>query len=381
MEPCSNPGCTEPGTHKCSACKTTPYCGVKCQSADWPSHKESCPGHLRKIGTASLEKAKGFLRQRNFEQALKHCNLALTKLKLLTKDRPLEAISDALRFKCDSLGKMGRFKEDLECTREWYNLWAMERGPAHPRTIDAAFSLIESLVFNEEWDQAELFARTLWEILNSSNHHFEEDRIPDDKRQMFLARGAVEYARATWLLARAGGIPPEKKQNRGEEAIALARRALEIYTQLHGTESSEVANTMDFVANALDYFNDVDDIEVIRLYERSLAICARMEGITSLNFAIGEYNLGNSYFKRADRAQNANDLDRELANLELGLPHFREAARVFKAINITDRSDDAEQRVAEGEKTLRETRIIRASSSSSSAAAAATASTTTTTTG
>ena len=54
---CANPGCDQPGTHRCSAFKTTPYCGPICQTADWSHPKESCPGHLRKVGMANLEKA------------------------------------------------------------------------------------------------------------------------------------------------------------------------------------------------------------------------------------------------------------------------------------------------------------------------------------
>ena len=49
----------------------------------------------------------------------------------------------------------------------------------------------------------------------------------------------------------------------------LARRALEIYTQLYGTESSDAADSMNALAGVLDHFNDFDanDEEVYRLYE------------------------------------------------------------------------------------------------------------------
>ena len=165
METCSCPGCDQPGRNKCSACKTTPYCGVKCQTDDWPHHKEECPGHLRKIGMASLQKAKGFHQQQNWLQALRHSDFALTKLKRLA-DRPIESISAALNMKYGALTYTGQNKEALECTREWYNLWAMARGPAHPHTIAAAFHLIQSLTLNNEFVDAELFARTLWEIFS-----------------------------------------------------------------------------------------------------------------------------------------------------------------------------------------------------------------------
>ena len=74
METCANPGCDQLGTHHCSACKTTVYCGSICQTADWIHHKEEYPGHLRKVGKVNLEKAKGFHEVRNFPQTLRHAD-------------------------------------------------------------------------------------------------------------------------------------------------------------------------------------------------------------------------------------------------------------------------------------------------------------------
>ena len=331
---------------------------MKCQTDDWPHHKEECPGHLRKIGMASLQKAQGFHQQQNWLQAIRHSDFALKRLKRLA-DCPIEVISAALCYKCDALGFLGQFKEALECTKEWYNLWAMERGPAHPNTIEAAFSLIECLIHNDEFVDAELFARTLWEILNSSTHHFEEDRIPDDQRQKYLARGAMEYARAIARLAEAGGIPSEKKKRRGEEAIALARRSLEMCTQLYGAESADVANAMAILATMLDRFDDIDD-EALCLCMQSNTIYARVQGRLSINTALSEYHLGESYARRADRALTINDLDRCAANLELALPHYREAARIDTAINHMDKADDARGKATAIEEKIRQIAVTRA---------------------
>ena len=122
METCANPGCSEPGTNKCSSCKTTPYCGPICQTAHWPTHKESCDGRLRKMGMHYLAKAKSFDGDHNWPQLLRYNDLAATKLKQL-KDRPLDAISAALGIKCTALGFLGQYREQLECAKEWYCLW------------------------------------------------------------------------------------------------------------------------------------------------------------------------------------------------------------------------------------------------------------------
>ena len=161
-------------------------------------------------------------------------------------------------------------------------------------------------------------------------------------------------------LAKAGDIPPEANQVVGQEAITLARRALEIYTQLNGLENADVTTAMGLLADVLAYFNNVDDDEVLRLYEQSTAIFARVEGSSSVNVAVGESNLGNVYHRRAMRAHAANDLDREMANLELALPHYREAVRIFRAINFADKADEAAQRIVEVEEELQQCAIARA---------------------
>ena len=113
MEICANPGCDQPGTNKCSGCKVTPYCGPICQKNHWGIHKEGCDAHLRKMGMFHLDRAKGFERDNNWSQILHCSDLAATKL-LRLKDRPIEAISDALDFKCVSLGFLGRLREQLD---------------------------------------------------------------------------------------------------------------------------------------------------------------------------------------------------------------------------------------------------------------------------
>ena len=357
MATCSNPGCDQPGTKQCSACKTTPYCGPICQTADWVHHKEECPGHLRKMGMAHLEKAQGFDREQNWVQSLRYADLALTKLKQL-KDRRLETVKildDAFAYKFDALQFLDRDKEALECAKERYTLWAMNH-MRNPRMFNAAFALIQSCIHNQVYEDAALYAHTAHEMIVNDN----DGIIPSDQRESLLADGSYWLSRATRSLAEAGGIPLEEKQKAGEEAIALARKALEIHTQLQGTESDSVALDMCGLADALNYFNNVDDDEVLRLYEQAIAIYRRVEGSSSLNVAVGEGNLGGAYNKRAIRAQAANDLDRCIANLEMALPHFREAARIFRAINHVDNADEALRHAVETEENIRQIGIARA---------------------
>ena len=356
VKPCSNPGCDQPGTKSCSACKTTFYCCVICQTADWIKHKEECYGHLRKVGKANLAKALGFDRESNWMLALRFGELAATKLKQL-KDRRLEtveAISNALVCKLNALNFMGRYKQAKECAEERYTLWAMNH-MRNPGSIHAAFALIESCIHNQEWEDAEHYARHAMFMINDMADNF----IPSDQRPWLLANGSYYLASTIYKLARAGGIPPEEKQKAGEEAIELARQALKIHTQLLGTESDKVALDMAALADALNHFNNVDDDEVLRLFEQGIAIHSRVEGSSSYNVAAGEGNLGNAYANRGDRAHAANDLDRCLANLEMALPHFREAARIFRATNHANSAETALRNVAKVEENIRQMGIVR----------------------
>ena len=295
---------------------------------------------------ANLEKAKGF-HGNNWPQTLRHAELAVAKLKQL-KDFPIENVDKALTMQCDALGFMDRHKEALACAKERYCLYLTKH--THPPAIRASFELIQSCMYNKEFFDAALYARTLWETITLSR----DSHIPDHQREEFTARGAMELARALWQLAEHGGMPAEEKQESGVEAIMLARKALEINTQLYGTESEQVAIDMGTLASVLEFFNDVDDNEILRLYEQSKAIFARVYGSSSINVAAAEKNLGIMYWQRARKALIANDLDRCVTNLELALPHFREAIRIYRAINLVDMADKTAQSLANAEEKLLE---------------------------
>ena len=358
---CSNPGCDQPGTNQCSACKITVYCCVICQTADWPHHKEECSGYLRKVGQAHLDKALAFRREHNFVQTIRYSELAATKLKQL-KDRRLEtveAIDKALECKFIALQRLVRYREAMECANERYTLWAMNQ-MRNPGSIYAALQLIESCLHNEEYEDAEHYARHAMFMINDMANNF----IPVDKRSRYLADGSYYLATAVLQSAVFGGIPPGEKQKIGEEAIALARQALQLHTQLLGTESMYVANDMGVLAGALDFFNDHDDDETLRLYQQSIAITIRKEGSLSVNVAANEGNLGYAYNKRADRAEAANDLDRCMANLELALTHNRESARIYRATNHVDDADRSLRCITRMEEEMRQIGIARAAATS-----------------
>ena len=302
---------------------------------------------------ANLEKAKGFGRYRNWQQTLHYAELAATKLKQI-KDRPLEDLSEALNLKFNGLNLMDHNREALECAKEWYCLHLTKH--THPPAIKAGFALIESCIHNGEFFDAVLYARTTWETITLSR----DSHIPDRQRELFTAQGAHLLAKAIHGLALNGGISAEEKKETGFEAIMLARKALTIHTQLFGPESDYVAHDLYVLAQLLDYFNVVDDDEVPLLYEQAKAIYARAQGNLSPNVASCENNLAVWYQTKAKKAHDANDLDRHVANLELALPRYREAVRVFRAANHVERADDAARDATDVEEDLRRCAVSRA---------------------
>ena len=78
-----------------------------------------------------------------------------------------------------------------------------------------------------------------------------------------------------------------------------------------------------------------------------------------MNVAIQEKKAGCVYGNRSARAYAVNDLDRCMANLELALPHFVEAARIFRAINHVDEADKALRDIDRVEKHIRQIGIAR----------------------
>ena len=213
--------------------------------------------------------------------------------------------------------------------------------------------MIESCIHNKEYEDAEHYARHAMFMINDMNDNF----IPAAERSEFVADASYYLALVIFDLAKAGGIPPEGKQKAGEEAIELARQAVRLHTQVHGIENVHVAHAMGVLADALGYFNDIDDDEIPRLFEQSIAIYRRMEGSVSHNVATIESKMAVAYDSRATRAYATNDLEQCLSYSELALFHYLEAVRIFRAINRVDCADGLLCQVSRNEENIQAIRI------------------------
>ena len=355
---CSVPGCLEHGTHRCSSCQNAHYCCTACQTIDWPHHKEECrQARLRRLAKYHLENALSFQQQNNYIQSLRCSKLSLVELEKLNA-RSLEVImiiDDAMATKYNALKFMDQKKEALECAKKRYSLWAAGHMRDHGM-LNASFALIEGLLHNNEFERAELIARTAYEMITATYDNI----IPEARRQQYQAEGAYYLARATFRLAdEKEMIAPEQKQKAGQKAIALAREALEIHTQLNGTESITVAMDMGALADILSYFNGVDD-EILRLRQQTVALFSRVNGSSPSNVALSKLSLGITYNNMASGSRGSlstADLGRCVTKMEAAVTHFREAERIFRFINHVDRANMAVQLAQSAEEDLRQDRI------------------------
>ena len=79
-----------------------------------------------------------------------------------------------------------------------------------------------------------------------------------------------------------------------------------------------------------------------------------------MNVAVGEFNVGSAYSNRTERARVTNDWVQCMANLELALPHYREADQIHRANNLIYSADEALRQIAIVEQHMWYIRITNA---------------------
>ena len=309
--------------------------------------------HLLTVGRGLLTKAKSFYEANNYPETLRCSSLAM-KFNEMNK-RSLEGISKALAIKCTALQFLCRHEESLECAVEKYKLWALERGPAHPFTIDASFFLIDCLLSTRKYDDAYHYAYTIWEVIHTNNHV--DNDIPGEKRLLYVEKSARLLARAIFRLASSGGIPLEEIEKSGTEAIARARQSLEINKQLYGNVSEGVAIATAILADILEYFQKSGDDEIIDLYKLSIDLHRQLHGYMSINVGVNNRNLGITYYNRAEQAHKASNRQQEKINLIQALSYLREAACIYRSINHQDKLKRTLFNVNEVEKKLQQIEV------------------------
>ena len=93
-----------------------------------------------------------------------------------------------------------------------------------------------------------------------------------------------------------------------------------------------------------------------------VSIYSRVHGSSSLNVGVNE-NIGDVYYARALSARATYDVDRlrtenlqlvhsSIENMRLALPRYREAVRIYRAVNRMDKAENALRLVSQTEDLL-----------------------------
>ena len=179
--------------------------------------------------------------------------------------------------------------------------------------------------------------------------------IPDDELPRYTAKGAKYLAKAIYNMAQDGGIPPNEMKSRGEQAILLSRKSLEMHTKFYGPNDATVASDLLILAGILDFFqgaNNESFDEVVKLYQRVIPLYGRLQGSTCYNAAASVNNLGLAYRNRAGRDLAAGDVEQCVIHTQLSLTQFREATRIYRLLNDTELAVKAERDATVNEERL-----------------------------
>jgi hypothetical protein len=173
--------------------------------------------------------------------------------------------------------RQGHNSSAVEFAEEAYNLVVEAYDPVHVQVQEAANLLIDSLIKNRNYYDAERYAEVTYG--NLKDHKNGMDQESED-----VAQGAHSFANAIY---RKGGdlIKAER----------LAREALSTRSRLYSSDDSQLASSCSLLARILMNQEKLGD-ETKELFERSLAINIRHQGPDGVNTAVNNMNLG--YFNR-----------------------------------------------------------------------------------
>lgn len=189
--------------------------------------------------------------------------------RVLVEEKRIEILHEALLMEAENFGCQSKYIEAKRICDEVYELLFVAYTPYDPRAIKSANHLVHTLIFLEEFEDAERYARVCYERLLE---------LGDDGRiELGEAEEAVSDVMSELLRTNStecGSI---------SEAEVLARKAINIETRHYGKDQS--ANVLITLYNILNLkarknlpLNANHDEERLDLLTRSLAITRRLHG-------------------------------------------------------------------------------------------------------
>jgi tetratricopeptide (TPR) repeat protein len=223
------------------------------------------------------------MERNQFDKSEGHCQRCLVYSRRfdVEGERKITLIFEALRSHVLLRSRQGNFSGAVEFAEEAYNLVVEAYDCGHPQVQEAANLLIDSLIRNCNFYDAERYADVTYGNLKDHKNGI-------DQESEAIARGAYSFADAIF---RKGGdlIKAER----------LAREALSIRSQLYSSNDYQLAPSCSLLANILKSQEKLGD-ETKELLERALAINIRHLGPDGANTAVSNISLGFFHRQLAD---------------------------------------------------------------------------------
>jgi tetratricopeptide (TPR) repeat protein len=245
------------------------------------------------------------MNRNQFDVAEGHCHRCLANARRLGVEGEDKVVSmmTALKACVDVRQRQGDYSGAVSFAEEAYNVVAIAYDCAHPRVQHAAGMLIACLIHNGDLFNAERFAQQTYENLKDRKNGMDQE--------------GEEVAMGSYNLADV----IHRQEGDLLKAEELAREALLIREKIN---SSSKGASCHLLANILQSQGKFED-ETQGLFERSLAICIRREGLDGVNTAVMSVNIG-LYYSQLAKIQPKVDTKRKY--FLISKSHIEEGFRI-----------------------------------------------------
>jgi tetratricopeptide (TPR) repeat protein len=226
----------------------------------------------------------------------------------------------ALRGSYRLHGIQGNYDEALLFAEEAYNCVAIAYNPVHPKVQEAASTLIECLIFKDDFDKAETFAQMTLDSLKDPGNGL-------DQQSEAVARGYYDL----------GNVINQQDRDL-VKAEKLVRESFRIRSRLYDTHHQYVGMSIGLLAGILQSQGNLSS-ETQELHERALVIYIRNYGSEGVNTAISNNNLGDFYHLRSEESETA---ETKKDYLQLSESKYKESLRIYTKALGPDHPDTIE---------------------------------------
>ena len=271
--------------------------------------------------------------QSRFTEAEHHCALCLTFAKKIEGENHTIELFKALRTYGYLMERQSLYVEAIKNFEDAYICVSEAYGPVHPRVLEAAGYLTDSLLQSKNYVRAEGYARITYESLVDPRNGISPDSFD-------VARGAQQLVQICYLTPRHLCIATVSF----EEGELLARKALRIVESVFNADHINVGSSLNDLARLLHESGNHGE-ETKLLYKRALSIYLKCEGSNGLLVMEANSNLGIFHFHRGEKS-----------TVEVGkhvewrcaLHYYQEAYRISLAVNGTSHNatDEYKERIA-----------------------------------